>query len=275
MPRVQIASCSEPGARSRNEDNLRYGVARHGSYAVLADGAGGHSHGAEAALHAVTCIEAALRDERALYSPAHLTHAVRLAHALVQQHQPAQTPQARMHCTVVALWIDVQARHALWTHVGDSRLYRVRHGRTDVVTADDSVVQRLVKTGVINAEQAPAHPQKNQLLAALGIAGEVVPHTVPRAVELQEGDAYILCSDGWWEHFDEARLASSLTQAITPQGWLDIMRQHIVLQAKPRQDNYSAIALWAGDPAEVADSHGDDTRPGLTWRTPPRASNLT
>lgn len=269
MPRVQIASCSEPGARSRNEDNLRCGVAQRGSYAVLADGAGGHSRGAEAALLAVTGVENMLRDAQALYSPAYLTRAVRQAHAQVQSQQGAATPEARMHCTVVALWIDLPAQHALWTHVGDSRLYRVRRGRTDVVTADDSVVQRLLKTGAIQAEQVPTHPQKNQLLAALGVAGEVVPHTVVRPVEVQEGDAFLLCSDGWWEHFDPHRLATVLAQAVTPQGWLDLMRQHIVAQAKPRQDNFSAIALWAGDPAEAFDSSADDTQPGLGWRQGP------
>jgi serine/threonine protein phosphatase PrpC len=95
------------------------------------------------------------------------------------------------------LWIDQTASRALWAHVGDSRLYRIRHGLVDMVTTDDSVVQRMTQTGLITAEQARRHPQKNQLLAALGAEGEIEPHTVARPVELADGDAFLLCSDGW------------------------------------------------------------------------------
>ncbi|MBC7940119.1 MAG: serine/threonine-protein phosphatase [Chitinophagaceae bacterium] len=261
MIRLQVASLSEAGARSRNEDDVRHGTARNGCYAVLADGAGGHSRGAEAAQRTVARIEAMLRDDEVAFSPANLTQTVFLAHAELQQHQGSDSPEARMHCTVVVLWIDPAAQHALWTHVGDSRLYRIRHGRTDVLTIDDSVVQRLFQAGVITAEQLSTHPQKNQLMAALGIEGQVEPHTVVRPVELLEGDAFLLCSDGWWAHFDELALAETLCQALTPQDWLANMRTIIDAQRKPRQDNFSAIAIWAGDPAEVTQPSTDDTLP--------------
>ncbi len=261
MIRIQMASCSEPGARSDNEDELRHGVARNGCYAVLADGAGGHSRGAEAARRAVSCIEALLCDNAMAFSPTNLSQTVYLAHSLLQQHQPAGMPESRMHCTIVVLWIDPAAEHALWTHVGDSRLYRIRHGRTDVITTDDSVVQRLLQAGVITADQLSTHPQKNQLIAALGVEDEVEPHTVVRPVELQEGDAFLLCSDGWWDHFEPEALARTLASALTPEAWLHDMRGRILANQKPRQDNFSAIAVWVGDPGEVTHPGADDTRP--------------
>lgn len=263
MIRIQVASASSPGARSRNEDHLCHGVVRNGSYAVLADGAGGHSRGAEAAQRAVACIENLLRDDATAYSPANLTQSVCLAHAELQHHQGSKSPQARMHCTVVVLWVDATAEHVLWTHVGDSRLYRIRHGRTDVVTTDDSVVQRLLQAGVISQEQLHSHPQKNQLLAALGVDAHVEPHTVVRPVELVEGDAFLLCSDGWWDHFDDTALATTLAQSLTAQDWLARMQSHIAAQKRPRQDNYSAIAVWAGDPGEVTYPGADDTQPRM------------
>lgn len=263
MIRVQVASCSETGARSHNEDELRHGSSRNGCYAVLCDGAGGHRRGAEAADRAAKRIESMLRDDAMAFSPANLSQTVRLAHAELQHHQPSQEPEQRMHCTVVVLWIDPDAEHALWTHVGDSRLYRVRQGRVDVVTSDDSMVQRLLQAGVIRSDQLKTHPQKHQLMAALGIEGEIEPHTVVRPVELIEGDAFLLCSDGWWDHFDEAALAGALAQALSPQQWLQEMALKIEAAAVPRQDNYSAIALWAGDPTEVTRTGADDTRPRL------------
>ena len=167
MSEVRIAACSEPGARSHNEDDLRHGHAAAGHYAVLADGAGGHKRGAEAARRSVLRIESELRDHAPPFEPESLTRIVRRAHAELQRGQAALPPEARMHCTVVVLWVDPAAGHALWTHVGDSRLYRVRHGRTDIVTADDSVVHRMLQAGLITPEQSRHHPQKNQLLAAL------------------------------------------------------------------------------------------------------------
>ncbi len=266
MIRIQMASCSEPGARSHNEDDLRHGAANSGWYAVLADGAGGHIRGAEAAQRAVSRIEAMLRDETMAFSPHNLSQTVYLAHSELQHHQPSDEPQSRMHCTIVVLWIDPAAEHVLWTHVGDSRLYRIRHGRTDVVTIDDSVVQRLLQAGVITPDQLSTHPQKNQLIAALGIDNDVEPHTVVRPVELQEGDAFLLCSDGWWDHFGPEELAATLAAALTPEAWLRTMREQIQAKRKPRQDNFSAIAVWAGDPGEVTQPGADDTRPRVMRR---------
>jgi PPM family protein phosphatase len=262
MTSIRIASCSEQGSRSRNEDAMRHGSGAGGTcYAVLADGAGGHSRGAEAALRAVQHIEAALQNEALPFEPESLTETVCLAHGELQQHQQGHAPEQRMHTTVVALWIDAAAQFALWTHVGDSRLYRVRHGRIDVVTSDDSVVRHLLQAGAINEEQALTHPQRNQLLTALGVEEEVLPHTVMRPVELQEGDVFLLCSDGWWDHFDPASLVGTLMQALSPQDWLDNMRQQIHSRQRPRQDNYTAIALWLGDPGEVTQNQVDDTMP--------------
>jgi serine/threonine protein phosphatase PrpC len=258
---IRIASRSDRGARQGNEDDLRYGTPTNGCLAVGAAGAGGHRRGAEAAQRAVQSVEAALNDPTLGFSPDVLTQVVRAAHAVVQSHQDSADLSARMHCTVVALWIDGAAGHALWTHVGDSRLYRIRRGVTDLVTADDSVVQRMVQAGLITAAQANTHPQKNQLLAALGIDGEVQPHTVVRPVELQDGDAFLLCTDGWWDPLDSMQLADALGHSRSPEEWLALMEERIVARANPKQDNYSAVAVWVGDPTDVTRYRPDDTIP--------------
>jgi PPM family protein phosphatase len=261
MSRIQIASCSEQGSRSRNEDTVRHSAVGEGCFAVLCDGAGGHNRGAEAAQRASERVAYLLDDANLSFMPENLSQAVVLAHSALQGHQQGHSSEQRMHTTVVALWIDTEAQFALWTHVGDSRLYRVRKGRVDVVTSDDSVVQQLVQSGAISAEQALTHPQRNQLLTALGVEDDVLPHTVARPVELQEGDVFLLCSDGWWDHFDSAALTRSLAAALTPQDWLRHMQQHIQSRQRPRQDNYSAIAVWVGDPGEVTQGQTDDTMP--------------
>lgn len=247
---IAAASRSEVGQRKSNEDKVR--VCREGSrwVAVLADGAGGHRGGAEASRRAVDALEAALCAEDAEFSPAALTAAVLAAHDDVQAAQDASHGLSRMHSTVVVLWIDLDRQSALWSHVGDSRLYRVRHGVVTALTSDDSVVQRMVDAGLITAAQAESHPQKNQLIAALGIEDGVEPHTVPAPHGLREGDAFLLCSDGWWGAVDEGGITAALARATSPDDWLATMQQLIEAVAAPRQDNFSAIAVWVRDPIE-------------------------
>lgn len=261
MTTIRIAACSEQGARKANEDAIAHGLAGNGHYALLCDGAGGHSRGAEAAQRAVACAERALREESLAFTPAALSKLVRRAHAELLAHQDSEHVEARMHCTMVALWIEAGSRHVLWSHVGDSRLHRFRHGRIDVVTADDSVVQRMVQSGLIRPDQMHDHPQKNQLLAALGMAGDIEPNTVARPVELCEGDAFLLASDGWWGAFDDQALACSLSRALAPDRWLSDMRAQIESRALRGQDNFSAIAVWIGDPGEVTHPDNEDTKP--------------
>lgn len=262
MMRLRVAACSEVGARSGNEDALLQGSNALGHHAVLADGAGGHARGEVASALAVQHVQRALSHPVAVFTPEVLTNAVLGAHATLQQgHSAAEGAEARMHTTLVVLWVDAAVQRALWTHVGDSRLYRFRHGQADVVTADDSVVQRLFQAGLIRADQVPEHPQKNQLLAALGMVGEVAPHTVVRPVELNEGDAFLLCSDGWWESFDATGLARGLGDAQEPAQWIGAQSAQIEARAKPRQDNFSAVAVWVGQPGSASHSGADDTLP--------------
>jgi serine/threonine protein phosphatase PrpC len=152
----------------------------------------------------------------------------------------------------------------LWTHVGDSRLYMLRHGRVLHMTQDDSVVQRMVDAGYLTPEEAQHHPKKNQLLAAMGAEGGIVPNTLEHAVPVEDGDAFLLCSDGWWDHFDRRAIEASFAAATSPKDWLDRMAEVIERAGVPRQDNYSAIAVWLGDPAETTrlSSLWGDTVPG-------------
>ena len=251
---IDAAACSEAGRRDTNEDRVR--VCREGArwLAVVADGAGGHSGGAEASRRAVEHLEAALHEGNPAFTAEALTAAVLSAHAELKRAQRWTEGLSRMHSTVVVLWIDASTDSALWAHVGDSRLYRARNGRVELLTADDSVVQRMVDAGLLTPEQAQAHPQKNQLIAALGIEDAVEPHTVAQPVALEEGDAYLLCTDGWWNALEPGCIARTLSEAATPQDWLAAMRGEIERRSAPRQDNFSAIGVWVGEP-------GESTRP--------------
>ena len=131
----------------------------------------------------------------------------------------------------------------------------------DLVTSDDSVVQRMVDAGLLTARQAQHHPKKNQLIAALGIQDAVEPHTLAQPVPIEEGDAFLLCSDGWWDSLEESVIADTLSDASSPDEWLTAMQRHIEAQDHPKQDNFSAVAVWVGDPGATTRIMGDVTLP--------------
>lgn len=245
-----MATRSELGLRKENEDAVH--VARDGYLvlAALADGAGGHRGGATASRVAVRDIDASLHGAT-WFEPDVLNSAMLDAHRSVQRAQGATATQSRMHTTLVTLWLDGENGRALWSNVGDSRLYLLRQRQHRLLTVDDSIVQQMLDAGLLTKEQANAHPQKNQLFAALGIEGEIEPHTSQDYCRIRAGDSFLLCSDGWWGAVGPQEMLEALDVAENPDAWLADMQQRVDAMKLPRQDNFSAIAVWVVDVDEV------------------------
>ncbi|MBI5924531.1 MAG: serine/threonine-protein phosphatase [Aquabacterium sp.] len=250
MMHIEVASHSEVGQRSHNEDDLRHGTSGAQVYAILSDGAGGHSNGAMAS-DIVVRTATVLLQRATVFNPAVLEAAIEDANEVLNTGQQGLPSHQRMHATVVALWIDAEVGQALWAHVGDSRLYRIRQGRAEQLTVDDSVVQHMVNAGYIKPEEAKHHPRKNQLLAAMGSDETPNVHVTKQPEPVYEGDVFLLCSDGWWDQLELEDLERTLFRADTPRQWLDDMAAIVAQCRIANQDNYTAVAVWAGNPAEV------------------------
>jgi serine/threonine protein phosphatase PrpC len=253
MSDIQFASRSEIGARSANEDYLQHGTLEAGWYAVLSDGAGGHSDGAIAADLVVRMVahELSVEFARPGEPVATLRQVVHVANDALNRRQQGLHGVQRMHATLVVLWIDKTRQQAVWSHVGDSRLYLLRKGRIAQITRDDSVVQTMLDAGLIDEMQARHHAQRNQLIAAMGAEEPIEPHLSEADFEINDGDAFLLCSDGWYDPLEAADIEETLAGAHSALDWLD--RMHTIVQRRQRtnQDNYSAIAVWVGNPAEI------------------------
>lgn len=261
MFEIELASLSDPGRRQSNEDALRTGQRDPVCYAVLADGAGGHRGGAIASQQVVEQIQAALEADycspQARLQPADLSRLIVQAHRQLQAAQHNTSGLDRMHTTVVALWLHARHQLALWSHVGDSRLYRLRYGVIDHISRDDSVVEHMVQAGLLSPEQALVHPARHQLIAALGVEDAVEPHALLALAEVEDGDAFLLCSDGWWEPLGNERITRLYRDAASPQAWLEAMQREIIARNLRHQDNYSAVAVWVNDPTETTRSMAD------------------
>jgi serine/threonine protein phosphatase PrpC len=253
MSDIQFASRSEIGARSENEDYLQHGTLEAGWYAVLSDGAGGHSDGAIAADLVVRMVahELSVEFARPGEPAATLQQVVHVANDALNRRQQGLHGVQRMHATLVVLWIDKVRQQAVWSHVGDSRLYLLRKGRIAQVTRDDSVVQTMLDAGLIDEAQARSHAQRNQLIAAMGAEEPIEPHLSEADFEIHDGDAFLLCSDGWYDPLASADIEDTLAGAHSALDWLDRMRAIVQQHQRKNQDNYSAIAVWVGNPAEI------------------------
>ncbi|MFV0389791.1 MAG: PP2C family protein-serine/threonine phosphatase [Pyrinomonadaceae bacterium] len=78
--------------------------------------------------------------------------------------------------------------------VGDSRVYLIRDVNIYQVTKDQSLVQQLIDSGQISADEAESHPLKNVILQALGAQNEIIP--VAAQFEPNKDDILVICSDG-------------------------------------------------------------------------------
>ena len=233
------------GGREYNEDCTAVEQSDGGyTCLVLSDGAGGHAGGAVASRIAVNKVLDGFR-ARPPADADDLSELLLDAHDAVLAAQRATEGAAQaMHATIVVLTIDANTGTALWGHVGDSRLYVLRRGTVLAVTRDDSVVQWMVDSGYLPPEQARSHPKKNRLLAALGADTDLQPTVQVEPFPVEEGDAFLLCTDGWWDGLAGGQIESELSLAPSVDAWVDAMASAIAQKADANHDNYSAIGCW-------------------------------
>jgi serine/threonine protein phosphatase PrpC len=242
--RLCISSLSDVGQRSVNED--RIGLLDAGGRAlccVLSDGAGGHGQGDLAARLTVESVLEGFHDSP-LFAPAGMASLISMAEHAVAGEQPLSTSRQHMSATVVLLCVDLVGARALWAHWGDSRLYVFRGQALHSHTQDHSVVQQLQQAGLYANADPRSLPNRNVLTGAIGARSQVPPTVLAQALALQPGDAFLLCSDGWWEALDEAEMQAALQLSRSPDVWLETMAATIRARSKVNQDNFSALALW-------------------------------
>ena len=207
--RLEVCSRTDIGLkRKRNEDSLLV-IERGGLHPLLgelfavADGMGGHPAGDMASRLACE----ALKDEyirpltftqrlsllvlpqKALVS--RLKNAVDMAQKRLARYEVTHAKCRGFGTTLSALVI--RGRRAIICHVGDSRIYRLRDGRLEQLTEDDTLVQEMVREGDLEQEEARTSPYRHVLTQALGGGLEAI-HTSVETV--RSGDTFLLSTDG-------------------------------------------------------------------------------
>lgn len=247
---VTFASMTAIGGRRANEDSLGERAGACGRCYVISDGAGGHLGGAVASR---LVVDAVLEEvERApRFSATVIEQGFARAAASLAERKRREPSLGAMSATVATLLIDRAGRRAVCGHLGDSRILHFRGGVLDRITRDHSVVQRLVDAGYVAPDRAAAHPNRNLLYGALGADGDTAPTIEREPIALRDGDAFLLCSDGFWGRIENERIEQSLRLAADVCGWIDQMQRAIATDLPGDADNYTAIAVWIGSPADA------------------------
>ena len=160
---------------------------------MVADGMGGHAAGEVASSLAVEVIERAYQG--CTGDPAScLTEALQQANRAIHDTARRDERLGGMGTTCTA--VVVEKGQAYLAHVGDSRLYLVRGGGIYRMTEDHSAVMDLVRRGLLTADEARHHADKNVILRALGTHSSVRVATWDEPMPVRPGDTLVLSSDG-------------------------------------------------------------------------------
>ncbi|NLA27454.1 MAG: serine/threonine-protein phosphatase [Firmicutes bacterium] len=234
------AQLSKTGGRKENQDYCAcLNKGGYGCY-LVADGLGGHRGGALAARTAGESILKAFAASPGASIKQLKGYLDQAREEMLLRGKQSDVP-LRLKTTLVVLLSDFES--ALWAHIGDSRLYYFKAATLHFQTSDHSVPQQLVKSGVIAAEQVRDHEDRNRLLAAFdGGDLERIEYAV-EPVKLERDDAFLLCTDGFWECVYENEMEEDLAGAANPDGWLGLMEKRLLMRAKHNNDNYTALAV--------------------------------
>jgi serine/threonine protein phosphatase PrpC len=231
-----IYSYTNQGGRDYNEDCVRCSERDGVCAVVVADGLGGHGGGQLASEIAADTITRSFWQAPSI-EEGYIRDLFGKTNSEVLN---AQTPGKAMKSTGVALFI--MENTAVWGHAGDSRLYHFKHGNLISQTLDHSVSQTAVFVGEITQEQIRYHEDRNRVLRAFG-GDEYIKSEISPPLTLETGDAFLLCTDGFWEYVLESEMELELGKCDNPQDWVTGMIGHLLKRAPKDIDNYSAAAV--------------------------------
>ena len=245
---VEVAGKTDVGCvRANNEDNFGYD-SRYGIF-VVCDGMGGQAAGEVASKMGVDILLDYFRNEPAApesqlvngqggsAGARSLANAIQLANRTIYRAGQEQNGRSGMGSTIVAAL--VRGNSLAIAHVGDSRIYLVRHGVIQQLTQDHSLVMEQVRRGYITLEQAQKSEMQNIILRALG-SEEAVEADIEDLVAMP-GDLLLMTSDGLTRHVPDEEILAIVQEP----GTLEQACSRLVETAKQRggDDNITCLLV--------------------------------
>ena len=236
--KISTAYLSEQGGREKNDDTVCIRRKENKLCVFVGDGLGGYDNGKFASEKAAqTMIE--YFDQQDSLDEDQMQAAAMLANKNIKEQQVIRN--SNMKTTIVVLGIDdLKAR---WMHVGDSRLYHFKNGKIVDQTMDHSVSQIAVLMGEISQEEIRFHEDRNRVLRALG-SDNAKPDISKLTIIDGRKEAFLLCTDGFWEYVYEEEMEEALRKSKNPEQWIEKMRVILEKRVPKGNDNYTAAAVF-------------------------------
>lgn len=226
---MEFFEYTNKGSRDENQDYVVHGSLPDGTgIFVVADGMGGYSDGAAAA----RVVGDALLDFIELnfdqYSPLELLkEAIPFANDALMLKRMALAAK-QMGCVVTVLIVSRGNAYLTW--LGDSRIYMYRGGHEVYRTEDHSIVNEMAKIKTLSASSY----DKYASIVTKSIMGDTPVDVAPiRKIEVEKGDVFILCTDGFHKEID-------MTKALS---YDDSKKEELDALADDIADNYSFVKV--------------------------------
>ncbi len=233
--------------RPNNEDAIGWQVDADKGWlcAVIADGMGGHAAGEVASNIARTQFLDLVEE---LFSSPNdsfpneqtmreaLSDYVSQVDVQIKQHAKQHPEDEGLGTTMVA--IILYANQCWIVNIGDSRCYRFRNNELQQLTRDDTLIQSWLEKGQISPENIDSSPYKNVLTQALGSKETLTPQIL--SIAIQQGDRFLLCSDGLSNCMSNAFISDTLQQYALNESTKQLLDEALSAGAP---DNVSLIVV--------------------------------
>ena len=230
--------------REKNEDNWNIVLDREGNPIgfIIADGMGGYLAGEQASRIAVEnmslmvleCTSKKLSDESIREI---IISEINKINDRIMNYSLENLGGLKSGTTLSVGMVIGDNLHII--HIGDCRVYRIRDGKITRLTEDHSYVAKLIKEGLISADEANHHPDRNRITRALGFQEDFFPDI--NKERIQPDDIYIFCTDGLYEGMSDEEILDTVNKE--PR---ENIAKRLIEKAKESggADNITVIVTW-------------------------------
>lgn len=223
---------SNEGGRSPNEDSA-------GSFSndrihgwIAADGLGGHTHGELASAKVVEIMSSMTEKNTEITDDL-------IARTLKKMNVQVKNLGGPLTTATIAFSDGETLQYA---NCGDTRLVFFRKNKAFARSRDHSVAYTLYQAGQIRYEEIARHPDQNHLLHAMGVETDFIGEQYD-PIRLKPRDAFLICTDGFWELISEPEMEKTLRISNSAEDWIKLMLMLMEDRLTPTSDNYTAVAV--------------------------------
>ena len=200
---------------------------------AVADGMGGHAKGEVASSKT---LEVLLKEGSDIKTEEELREVLKKAREVLEKIAEENWEAHGLGTTLAGMVL--AGDRAIAFNVGDCRVYRFDGQRIERITKDHSLVEELVESGELKREDVRKHPYRHIVTSAITGDGYTTPLRVfVKELEPKKGEKYLICSDGFWEEFEEKEMEELLRENNFCE---KLMKE---LENKPQRDNVSIVLL--------------------------------